>query len=104
MVVALILAAVGVPHSTVAADYALSAGCLGPGYLDETREWFATRGWSWDTYAHLCDSPAQLMLDVLSGVEQRYGGVAAYLSSIGLRPGDLELLRERLTQATASPA
>ena len=97
MVVALILASVGVPHSTVAADYALSAECLGPEYLDETREWFATRGWSWDTYAHLCGSPAQLMLDVLAGVDDRYGGVGSYLSSIGVRPGDLDVLRDRLT-------
>ena len=101
MVVALILAAVGVPHATVAADYALSAECLGPAYLDETREWFATRGWSWDTYAHLCGSPAQLMLDMLAGVEQRYGGVVEYLASIGVRRGELEVLRERLTQTTA---
>ena len=103
VVVALILAAVGVPHATVAADYALSADCLGPEFLDETREWFATRGWSWDMYAHLCGSPAQLMLDLLAGVAGRYGGVGEYLSSIGLRPSDLDVLRERLTEGAVSP-
>jgi len=100
MVVALILAAVGVPHATVAADYALSAECLGAEFLDETRTWFEARGWSWDEYAHLSGSPAELMLDVLAGVDSRYGGVPQYLASIGVRPGDVEALRELLTQAT----
>jgi protein-tyrosine phosphatase len=100
MVVALILAAVGVPHATVAADYALSTECLGAEFLDETRTWFEARGWSWDEYAHLSGSPAELMLDVLAGVDSRYGGVPQYLASIGVRPGDVEALRELLTQAT----
>jgi protein-tyrosine phosphatase len=97
MLVALILAAVGVPHTTVAADYALSATCLGPEVLDATRTWLAEHGWSWDDYGYLCGSPAELMLDVLAGVESRYGGVAEYLDSIGVRSGDLEALRELLT-------
>jgi protein-tyrosine phosphatase len=97
MVVALILAAVGVPHLTVADDYALSAECLGAEFLDETRTWFEGRGWSWEEYAHLSGSPAELMLDVLAGVDRRYGGAPEYLASIGLRPGDVEALRERLT-------
>jgi protein-tyrosine phosphatase len=98
MVVALILAAVGVPPATVAADYALSAACLGAPYLDETRAWFESRGWSWEVYAHLCDSPAELMLEVLAGVDHRYGGVAEYLASIGVHASDLEALREELTE------
>ena len=97
IVVALILAAVGVPYATVAADYALSATCLGPEVLDATRTWLAEHGWSWDDYGYLCGSPAELMLDVLAGVESRYGGVAEYLDSIGVRSGDLEALRELLT-------
>ena len=98
MVVALILAAVGVPHTTVAADYALSAACLGPEFVDETRASLTKRGWSWEKYGHLCGSPAELMLDVLAGVDSRYGSVASYLASIGVRPTDVQSLRERLTE------
>jgi len=104
MVVALILAAVGVPHATVAADYALSAECLGAEFLDETRTWFEARGWSWDEYAHLSSSPAKLMLDVLAGVDSRYGGVPAYLASIGVHPADVEALRQRLTHTAPAAA
>ena len=104
MVVALILAAVGVPHETIAADYALSAACLGPAFVDESRAWFTARGWTWEEYAHLCGSPAELMLDVLAGVDKRYGGVRNYLDSIGVRSGDIEVLRERLTHDAGEAA
>ena len=97
MVVALILEAIGVPRATVAADYALSAACLGQEFVDETRAWLTERGWSWETYGHLCGSPAELMLDVLAGVDSRFGGVASYLASIGVPPADVQALRERLT-------
>ena len=102
IVVALILAAVGVPYATVAADYALSAACLGPAFIDESRAWFTARGWTWEEYAHLCGSPAELMLDVLAGVDRRYGGVAEYLTGIGVRPGDIEALRRVLTHDAAA--
>jgi protein-tyrosine phosphatase len=104
MVVALILAAVGVPHETIAADYALSAACLGPAFVDESRAWFTARGWTWEEYAHLCGSPAELMLDVLAGVDKRYGGVRNYLDSISVRSGDIEVLRERLTHDAGEAA
>jgi protein-tyrosine phosphatase len=103
VLVALILAAVGVPYATVAADYALSAACLGAEVVDQTRAWLTERGWSWEEYSHLCGSPAELMLDLLAGLEKRYDGVAGYLASIGVPPADVETLRERLTLDTAVP-
>ena len=99
VIVALALAAVGVPHPTVAADYALSATCLGAPYVEETRAWFTLKGWSWEDYGHLAGAPAELMLALLSQVDRRYGSVPGYLTSIGLSPGQLERLRELLTEA-----
>lgn len=100
---ALILAAVGVPHKTIADDYALSATCLGTDYIDETREWFVSKGWNWDEYSHLAGAPAELMLDVLAQIDSRYGGIASYLASIGFAAGPLERLGELLTEPTSSP-
>ena len=99
VLVALILAAIGVQHATIAADYALSATCLGADYLDETREWFTSKGWSWEEYRHLAGAPAELMLSVLGQIESHYGGVTPYLASIGVSHSVLERLRELLTEA-----
>jgi protein-tyrosine phosphatase len=98
VVVAVILAAVGVEPSAVAADYALSATCLGQSYVDETRVWFASLGWSWEEYSQLAGSPAEVMLGVLDGLERRYGGAAGYLASIGVTPAALGRLRALLTE------
>jgi len=103
VLVSLILAVVGVPPATIAADYALSASCLGADYIDETREWFTARGWSWEEYGHLAGAPAELMLDVLAQVDDRYGGVAQYLDGIGLAPAAVDRLRDVLTEPTGVP-
>ena len=39
---------------------------------------------------------AEVMLDVLAGLEERYGGVEGYLLAAGVSRADLERLRERL--------
>ena len=99
VIVALILAAVGVPHAMVAADYALSATCLGTPYLDETRAWFEFKGWSWQDYGHLAGAPAELMLDLLAELDRRYGSAVGYLTSIGLSLDQLDCLRDLLTES-----
>jgi protein-tyrosine phosphatase len=98
VVVAVILAAVGVQPSAIAADYALSAACLGQTYIDETRTWFASLGWSWEEYSQLAGSPAEVMLGVLEELDRRYGSVAGYLASIGVEAAALERLRALLTE------
>src|SRR5207244_11194804 len=103
VLVALILAAIGVQHATIAADYALSATCLGADYLDETREWFTSKGWSWEEYRHLAGAPAELMLSVLGQIDSHYGGVTPYLASIGVSHSLLERLRRRLTAPPRVP-
>jgi hypothetical protein len=46
---------------------------------------------------------AEVMLDVLAGLEERHGGVEGYLLEAGVLRGDLERLRERLLPAAEPP-
>jgi len=84
-----------VPDPAVAADYTLTAECLrqrnqewlenGPGERAE-REALLVR------YA----PTAQVMLEVLDRLRQRYGGAEAYLRRAGVAADDLARLRARL--------
>lgn len=94
--IALLLALVGVPHETIAEDYALSDACLQPLYEEifriepdpKEREAFA---------AQIAEAPA-IMLNVLSYVDERYGGADAYLRGGGMSDYKLEKLRWRMSE------
>jgi protein-tyrosine phosphatase len=95
LIAALLLALVDVPDRTVAADYALTAECLRP----REQEWLengpgerADRETLLVRYA----ATAEVMLEVLQGLRQRYGGVEAYLRHAGVAADDLARLRARL--------
>ena len=95
LISALLLALVGVPGETIAADYALTAELLRP--RDE--EWLengpgerAEREALLARYA----PTAEVMLEVLDGLDRRYGGVERYLLAAGVSEADLARLRERL--------
>jgi protein-tyrosine phosphatase len=95
LVSALLLGLVGVPAGTIAADYALTAELLRP--RDE--EWLehgpgerAER----EAVAARFAPTAEVMLEVLEGLDRRYGGVEGYLLAAGVPPADLARLRERL--------
>ncbi|MBV9578834.1 MAG: tyrosine-protein phosphatase [Chloroflexi bacterium] len=96
--IALLLAAVGVEASTIAAHYALTNACLGREYLAESRHLVEARGQSWDVWATAFYSPPERMLSTLTYLESRYGGADAYLRIDGLAPCALATLRERLTE------
>lgn len=97
IVVALVLAVVGVGHEQIAEDYAASAGHLSsrfaselaaephPGRRDVLRRKQAT-------------DPAT-MLTLLGHLDSRYGDVAAYLRSHGVVDAQLSALRDRLISA-----
>lgn len=92
---ALLLELVGVPRDTIGADYALTAECLRP--LDE--EWLengpgerADRERQQAKYA----ARAEVMHEVLDHLDERYGGVEAYLQEAGATPENIARLRERL--------
>jgi protein-tyrosine phosphatase len=101
LISALLLGLVGVPADTVAADYAMTAELLRP--RDEA--WLAAappeeRAEREAMLARYAPT-AEVMLEVLAGLEERHGGVEGYLREAGVSPADLERLRERLL---ASPA
>jgi protein tyrosine/serine phosphatase len=92
---ALLLALVGVPKEVIAADYALTAECLrpldedwlenGPGEREEReRDYVKFR------------ARDEVMLEVLDHLDERYGGVEAYLLEAGVSAADIQRLQERL--------
>jgi protein-tyrosine phosphatase len=95
LISALLLGLVGVPAETIAADYAMTAELLrprdeewlenGPGERAEREVMLA-----WFT------PTAEVMLEVLEQLDERFGGVELYLRSTGLGQGDLDRLRDRL--------
>lgn len=98
LVVGLLLAAVRVPRTTIAEDYAMSAECLGPEYLLESRQWVEERGEIWEHVAHRFDTPPERMLKTLAYVDDVFGGVERYLIQHGLKAESLDALREVLTE------
>jgi protein-tyrosine phosphatase len=103
LISALLLCLVDVPTETIAADYAMTAELLasrerewlesGPPEEREAREAMSAR------YA----PTAEVMLEVLERLTERFGGVEPYLLEAGVRRDDLERLRERLVGPAASP-
>ena len=103
LISALLLGLVGVPADTVAADYALTAELLRPrdeAWLEAAPpEERAEREAMLARYA----PTAEVMLAVLEGLEERYGGVEPYLRSTGLSQDDLDRLRDRLVGPAGPP-
>jgi protein-tyrosine phosphatase len=101
LVSALLLGLVEVPDETIAADYAMTAELLRP--RDE--EWLENGpGERAEREAMLARfaPTAEVMLEVLRGLAERYGGVEGYLLQVGVSPADLDRLRHRLL-APAAP-
>jgi protein-tyrosine phosphatase len=95
LIAALLLALVGVPDRTVAADYALTAECLRPreqAWLENGPGERADREALLVRYA----PTAEVMLEVLDRLRQRYGAVEAYLRQARVTANDLARLRARL--------
>jgi protein-tyrosine phosphatase len=92
---ALLLALAGVPWDVIGADYALSAEYLRP--LDE--EYLANGpGERVDRQTHIEKYRPRpgVMIEVLRRLDERYGGVEAYLQVAGVMPENIARLRERL--------
>lgn len=98
VMIALLLGAVGVPHETIVADYALSAANLQGEFTAETRRRVAAAGLDWARYERLMISPEEFMGDLLAHLDIRYGGVAGYLRQIGVDGEQLATLRANLTE------
>jgi protein-tyrosine phosphatase len=96
LISALLLGLVDVPAETIAADYAMTAELLRP----REQEWLAAyppeeRAEREAMIARYAPT-AEVMLAVLAGLTERYGGVEPYLLEAGVSRADLERLRERM--------
>lgn len=96
VIVALLLSLAGVPHETIAEDYALSATYLTGPYLEEARQRAEAAGYSWEDYRDYLVCPPEIMLRTLGHLDQRYGGVERYLLRIGLSEEEVIALRRAL--------
>jgi hypothetical protein len=84
LVAAVILRLLGVPQPEVAAEYALSEG--------RTRHSSASAELK-QRYPHVFGAPRDTMVGLLSGVEESYGSMAGYVTSLGVGPDVVDRLR-----------
>src|SRR5205823_6268447 len=99
LIAALVLAVAGVHHNTIASDYALSDACLRPlyeGQLRDERDTEKRAALARQLYSPLNAARPQTMVATLASIDQRHGGVSAYLGEAGMEEEDLERVRARM--------
>jgi protein-tyrosine phosphatase len=96
VVVALVLAVLGVPDEVIAADYALSSTYLDPDRTPAIGQLQASTGLGDNLTRSLLASPPALILDMLAWVRAAGGSVDGYLLDHGLSLADLARLRGAL--------
>lgn len=96
IVIALILAVVGVPDEVIAADYAYSSVCLDPDLTPAIGQLRASTGLDEDRTRELLSCPPDLIIDLLAQVRAGSGTVEAYLAEHGLTEAELAALRAAL--------
>ena len=96
VVIALILAVLGVPDEVIAADYALSAAYLDPDQTPVIGQLRASTGLGDELIAALLSSPPALILGLLRRIRERDGSVDGYLRGHGLTDAALGRLRAAL--------
>jgi protein-tyrosine phosphatase len=96
IVVALVLALLGVPDEVIAADYALSATYLDAERTPAIGQLQASTGLGDELTKLLLSSPPELILAALARVRAVSGSVESYLRERGLSTMDVSRLREAL--------
>lgn len=96
VVSALLLGVAGVPHATIAEDYALSAGYLAGPFADALRRRSEANGGDAAWVDRALRSPVEEMLGLLAYLDERWGGPVSYLRAIGLPPAQIAHLRDEL--------
>ena len=92
-IAALILGNAGVPTATIVEDYGLSGRYWFEAYLATGADLdVASRVHTWQEFQSLACPPEAMVL-VLQHLEDRYGGVPAYMKTIGLTDEQIESLR-----------
>jgi protein-tyrosine phosphatase len=98
IVVALLLAAIGVPDDVIAADYALSGTYLDPRTTVAIGQVAVSTGLGDRLTPALLGSPPELMAQVLARARSGWGSAADYLLEHGLDGADLTALRAVLVE------
>lgn len=96
IVVALVLAALGVPDEVIAADYALSARYLDPERTPAIRQLQDSTGLGDALRLRLLASPPDLILSALDRARTMSGSAGGYLLDHGLSSAELARLRSAL--------
>ncbi|SFJ55195.1 protein-tyrosine phosphatase [Paenibacillus sp. UNC496MF] len=94
IIAALLLELAGVPHATIAEDYALTAGCLAP-LMDELRQ-DRPPAVSPEAYEVHLGSPPENMIVLLNHLKSAYGDAEGYLRSSGIEPEQIQALKQRM--------
>jgi protein-tyrosine phosphatase len=100
IVVALVLAAVGVPDQFIAADYALSRIYLDPATTSAIGRVRDASGMGDRLTEDLMASPPELIAAVLDRVREQAGTVQGYLTRHGATAAELSALRAALVEGT----
>ncbi|MEO8289300.1 MAG: tyrosine-protein phosphatase [Chloroflexota bacterium] len=95
IIIALLLALVGVPRDTIADDYSLSETILEASFSEWLEEQTRLKGRPVERPRWMRSRP-ETMLGVLDYLDQEYGGVEAYLKSAGVTQADITQIREHL--------
>lgn len=95
IVVALLLALVGVPRATIAADYALSEAQLAAPNADWLEEQHRVQGRPLEKPLWMF-TPPEKMVRLLDYLDQTYGGVVGYLAAAGVPETDLAQIQAYL--------
>jgi protein-tyrosine phosphatase len=96
VVIALILAVLGVPDEVIAADYALSASYLDPDRTPVISQLEGSTGLDNEVISALLSSPPKLILEALNRVRAVAGSADGYLCANGLTSRSLARLRSAL--------
>jgi len=102
VVAALLLEALGVPRATVLDDYELTSRYRSRAQQDPTfRRLVQEYALTPEAAAGVLNTPRWAMENALRAVDERHGGIERYLTGpAGMRPSDVDALRERLLTTT----
>ncbi len=97
VVVALLLGLADVSKETIIADYTDSYNFLLP-IVDDYREKIRCQGGDVSLFEMLIQSPPEAMAQMLTHLDEKYGGIRPYLHHIGLNDTQLDLIKSRLVE------
>lgn len=95
IVLGLLLSLAGVPHETIIADYTYSYDFLLP-IVDDYRVKIREQGGDISLFDMLIQSPPEAMAQMLTHLDDKYGGTRPYLRHIGLTDTQLDSIQNKL--------